>query len=158
MIETFLSYLNQDSTITMMVNIGSMALLFIGLFGLLTHRHVLRIFISVSIMEIAIYLFFIGNTFDKRFTAPILGDGHNLPFKDGAFDLIICEAVFEHLNKPWVAVNEFFRVLKTGGFIYAETAFMQPFHGWPNHYFNMTKEGIRVLFEKFQEIGCGGLF
>ena len=76
MIETFLNYLNQDSTITAMVNIGSMALFFIGLFGLLIHRHVLRIFISVSIMEIAIYLFFIGNTFDKRFTAPILGDGH----------------------------------------------------------------------------------
>ena len=76
MIETFLTYLNQDSTITAMVNIGSMVLFFIGLFGLLIHRHVLRIFISVSIMEIAIYLFFIGNTFDKRFTAPILGDGH----------------------------------------------------------------------------------
>jgi len=76
MFETFLSYLNQDSTITAMVNIGSMILFFIGLFALLTQRHILRIFISVSIMEIAIFLFFIGNTFNKTFTAPILGDGH----------------------------------------------------------------------------------
>jgi multicomponent Na+:H+ antiporter subunit C len=76
MIETFITYLNQDSTITAMVNIGSMVLFFIGFFSLLTQRHILRIFISVSIMEIAIFLFFIGNTFDKTFTAPILGDGH----------------------------------------------------------------------------------
>jgi multisubunit Na+/H+ antiporter MnhC subunit len=76
MIETFLTYLNQDSTITAMVNIGSMILFFIGLFALLTQKHILRIFISISIMEIAIFLFFIGNTFNKAFTAPILGDGH----------------------------------------------------------------------------------
>ena len=76
MFETFITYLNQDATIQAMVDIGSMALFFIGLFGLLTHRHILRIFISVSIMEFAIFLFFIGNTFDKTFTAPILGDGH----------------------------------------------------------------------------------
>ena len=77
MFETFITYLNQDTTIQAMVDIGSMALFFIGLFGLLTHRHILRIFISVSIMEFAIFLFFIGNTFNKDFTAPILGDGHN---------------------------------------------------------------------------------
>jgi multisubunit Na+/H+ antiporter MnhC subunit len=76
MIDTFLAYLNQDSTIFAIVNIGSMILFFIGLFGLLTHRHILRIFISISIMEIAIFLFFIGNTFNKAFTAPLLGDGH----------------------------------------------------------------------------------
>jgi multicomponent Na+:H+ antiporter subunit C len=76
MIDLFFSFINEDSVITAMVNIGSMSLFFIGLFGLLIQRHILRIFISVSIMEIAVFLFFIGNTFDKRFTAPILGDGH----------------------------------------------------------------------------------
>ena len=76
MIETFLSYLNQDSTITAMVNMGSMVLFFIGLFGLLTNRHILRIFISISIMEIAIFLFFIGNTFNKALTAPIVEEGY----------------------------------------------------------------------------------
>jgi len=76
MIDTLLHYLNQDDVIVAMVDIGSMTLFFIGLFGLLIHRHVLRIFISVSIMEIALFLFFIGNTFNKDFTAPILGDGH----------------------------------------------------------------------------------
>ena len=76
MIETFLNYLNQDSVIVSIVSIGSMILFFLGLFGLLIHRHILRIFISISIMEIAIFLFFIGNTFNKGFTAPILGDGH----------------------------------------------------------------------------------
>ena len=76
MIEAFLNYLNQDAVIVSIIDIGSMTLFFLGLFGLLVHRHILRIFISVSIMEIALFLFFIGNTFNKNFTAPILGDGH----------------------------------------------------------------------------------
>ena len=73
MIETFLTYLNQDSTITAMVNIGSMILFFIGLFALLTQRHILRIFIAISIMEIAIFLFFIGNTFQQNIHCAYFG-------------------------------------------------------------------------------------
>ncbi|SFZ98243.1 putative Na(+) H(+) antiporter subunit C [hydrothermal vent metagenome] len=76
MIEALFSYFNQDYVIRAMVDIGSMALFFVGLFGLLTQRHILKIFMSISVMEIAVFLFFIGSIFNKTFTAPILGDGH----------------------------------------------------------------------------------
>ncbi len=68
-------YLNQPDVIKNIVTIGSMTLLFIGLFGLLTQKHFIKIFISVATMEVSIFLFFIGNTFNKDFTAPILSDG-----------------------------------------------------------------------------------
>lgn len=76
MIEIVLSYLNQDIVIQKIVLIGSMSLLLIGLFGLLTQRHIIKVFMSVAIMESSLFLFFIGSTFNKNFTAPILGDGH----------------------------------------------------------------------------------
>lgn len=85
----------------------------------------------------------------------VVGDAHSLPFKDDIFDLILLEAVVEHLKKPWVAVEEFYRVLRSNGYIYADVAFMQPLHSYPSHYFNMTREGVKVLFEKFEEVDSG---
>jgi SAM-dependent methyltransferase len=95
------------------------------------------------------------DTFRYSGFVTVLGDAHYLPFKDYAFDVILCEAVVEHLRKPWVAVEEFYRVLKPNSYIYADVAFMQPVHNYPNHYFNMTKEGVRVLFEMFEEVDSG---
>ncbi len=68
-------YLNQSEVIKTIVTIGSMSLLFIGIFGLLTQKHFIKIFMSITIMESSIFLFFIGNMFNKNFTAPILSDG-----------------------------------------------------------------------------------
>lgn len=78
MIDALFNYFNQDYVIRAMVDFGSMALFFIGFFGLLTQRHILKIFMSISVMEIAVFLFFIGSIFNKSFTAPILGDGHTV--------------------------------------------------------------------------------
>ncbi len=85
----------------------------------------------------------------------VLGDAHHLPFREGAFDLIILESVIEHVRKPWIAGNETYRVCKEDGYVYVEGAFLQPLHGYPSHYFNTTREGLKVLFEDFQEIRSG---
>lgn len=39
--------------------------------------------------------------------------------------------------------------------MYVDAAFMQPMHGFPNHFFNTTIEGLRVLFEEFTEVDSG---
>jgi SAM-dependent methyltransferase len=44
----------------------------------------------------------------------VLGDAHNLPFKDGAFDKSICTEVFEHIPDDRRGVAEFLRVTKPG--------------------------------------------
>ncbi len=75
MIETLLNFLNQEEVLQVIIVIGSMILFFIGLFGILTQRHFIKIFISIEIMEIAIFIFFIGLAFQKGKTAPMLGDG-----------------------------------------------------------------------------------
>jgi hypothetical protein len=78
-----------------------------------------------------------------------------LPYRDNTFDAIISQAVFEHVPRPWEAARELHRVLKPGGPIHIDTAFMQPFHSDPDHYFNMTIPGLREIFRPFREVRVG---
>jgi multicomponent Na+:H+ antiporter subunit C len=54
---------------------GSLILFFIGLYGLLAKRHLLKIFVSIEIMELAVYLILIAIATTPGETAPILSDG-----------------------------------------------------------------------------------
>ena len=69
-------FLNQPEVIKIIVTLGSMLLFFVGLFGLLTRKHIIKIFISIAIMESAVFLLFIGLTFKIDFVAPILDSAH----------------------------------------------------------------------------------
>ena len=69
-------FFNQPEVIKTIVIIGSMALFFVGLFGLLTRKNLIKIFISIAIMETSIFLLFIGLTFKIDFVAPILDRAH----------------------------------------------------------------------------------
>ena len=46
----------------------------------------------------------------------IVGDIHALPFQDSSQEAIICLAVLEHVEDPWLACRELWRVLKPGGY------------------------------------------
>jgi 2-polyprenyl-3-methyl-5-hydroxy-6-metoxy-1,4-benzoquinol methylase len=45
----------------------------------------------------------------------VVGDTLQLPFKEGAFDIVISTEVIEHTVNPRKAIFEIFRVLKPGG-------------------------------------------
>ncbi|WP_165486580.1 class I SAM-dependent methyltransferase [Methylobacterium sp. GXF4] len=79
-------------------------------------------------------------------TTDVLGVGEDLPFKDECFDFVISNAVLEHVKDPFMAAREIERVLKKGGQVIAAVPFLQPYHGYPHHYYNMTKDGLRNLF------------
>lgn len=76
----------------------------------------------------------------------VLGICEELPFRDGSFDAVLSFSVLEHVRQPHRAASELTRVLKPGGMLYASVPFLQPFHGYPNHYFNMTASGLGSLF------------
>lgn len=80
-------------------------------------------------------------------TTDVLGVGEKLPFKDGSFDAVISIAVLEHVQDPFICAKEIGRVLKPGGKLYCAIPFLQPYHGYPHHYFNATHQGISRLFE-----------
>ncbi len=43
------------------------------------------------------------------------GDASHMPFAGESFDLIICQAAFKNFSRPLEAINEMYRVLRTGG-------------------------------------------
>jgi SAM-dependent methyltransferase/uncharacterized protein YbaR (Trm112 family) len=89
--------------------------------------------------------------------ADFYGDGLHLPIADNAVDLILSQAVLEHVPDPQRAVDEMHRVLRPGGRVYAEFAFMQPLHAVPYHFFNITPHGAALLFAGW-EVRDTGVF
>jgi SAM-dependent methyltransferase len=80
----------------------------------------------------------------------IVADAHVLPFDDKAFEAVIVMNAFEHYRNPERVSAEIHRVLKPGGSIYILTAFLQPLHEKPYHFYNCTKYGMAEWFSAFQ--------
>jgi len=85
----------------------------------------------------------------------LICDAHDIPFADESFDCVIARSVLEHVADPSVCVAEIYRVLRKGGVVYAETAFMTPVHGGRYDFTRFTHLGHRRLFRKFDEIESG---
>jgi len=80
----------------------------------------------------------------------VIGDAHNLPFKDGEVDAILSTDVFEHLKDPVKATAEMKRVLKKGGKLIFVTRFIFPIHDSPNDFWRFSKYGLMELFKDFE--------
>jgi SAM-dependent methyltransferase len=76
----------------------------------------------------------------------VRGVGEVLPFKDASFDAVISIAVLEHVKDPFRCARELLRVLKPSGDLLCCVPFLQPYHGYPHHYYNMTAQGLTNLF------------
>ena len=80
-------------------------------------------------------------------TTDVLGVSQRLPFASNTFDVILSLNVLEHVTDPFACADEMVRVLKPGGKLYCAVPFLQPEHGYPHHYFNMTRSGLAELFK-----------
>lgn len=85
-------------------------------------------------------------------TTDVVGVGEELPFADGSFDAVVSTAVLEHVKDPFRCAREIARVLKPGGELYCVVPLLAPLHGYPHHYYNMTDQGIRNLFDDLLEV------
>jgi SAM-dependent methyltransferase len=84
-------------------------------------------------------------------------DAHDLPFDGEIYDSVIMQAVIEHLHSPQLAVDEAWRVLKKGGYLYLEVPFLQGFHADPYDFQRYTQVGLAKLTERFDKIVLAGI-
>ncbi|MCP6718270.1 MAG: class I SAM-dependent methyltransferase [Patescibacteria group bacterium] len=92
----------------------------------------------------------IGFDIQPGLKVDVVGDAHNLPFKNEEFDNILCTEVLEHLHSPEIAISEMERVLKRGGKLILTTRFIFPLHDVPNDYYRFTKYGLKHLFKEWK--------
>jgi len=85
----------------------------------------------------------------------IVGDIHNLPFTDNSQEAILCLAVLEHVENPFKAFEEMYRVLKPGGYLFLYVPFLYYYHadkGYYGDYWRFTEDSLRYLSKPFSHI------
>lgn len=90
-----------------------------------------------------------------EYGADIVGDIHQLPFKDNEIDAYLCIAVMEHIENPHTAASEMYRTLKPGGYLFVYVPFLYPYHaerGYYGDFWRYTEDSLRHLFKGFSSI------
>lgn len=82
----------------------------------------------------------------------VLSVGEVLPFEDDSFDAVLSLNVLEHVRQPFRCASEIARVMKPGAPLYCVVPFLQPLHGYPHHYYNMSHQGLANLFGDMLDI------
>jgi SAM-dependent methyltransferase len=85
----------------------------------------------------------------------IIADGHDLPFRDGAFDAVICQAVLEHVTRPQDCIDEMHRVLAPRGVFFVDIPFMYPVHMGAYDFTRFSLGGLRLACRSFEESSAG---
>lgn len=75
----------------------------------------------------------------------VIADGEHLPFKNKAFDFVLCSQVIEHAVDPIAFAREISRVGKAGLIITPQAARERIF-GWPYHRWYWTLKNDTLLF------------
>jgi ubiquinone/menaquinone biosynthesis C-methylase UbiE len=72
-----------------------------------------------------------------------------LDFEDESFDLVWCRHALEHSVMPFIALLEYRRVLKNGGYLYVEVPQDEAVHvDNPNHYSMLSDRSWQALMRK----------
>ncbi len=58
-----------------------------------------------------------------------------IPVEDGSFDVVLCTEVLEHVPEPIKAIQEFSRILKTGGLLILTAPLGSRLHQEPYHFY-----------------------
>jgi SAM-dependent methyltransferase len=85
----------------------------------------------------------------------VVADAEGLPFPDGLFTRVECDAVLEHVRDPAQVIQEIRRVLAEGGYVHLVTPFCHPFHEYPKDYRRFTIDGLKELAGDMEVVAEG---
>jgi SAM-dependent methyltransferase len=82
----------------------------------------------------------------------IAAAGEDLPFPSGAFDVVLCENVIDHAERPAAIVAELARVLAPGGLLYFAVNVHHPFYGAASRLHGLWNGlGLRLEIKPFAD-------
>lgn len=73
-------------------------------------------------------------------------------YPSDSYDFVVLDEILEHVERPWLAIDEVRRILKPGGCLIISTPFMIAEHRMPRDYWRFTKDGLRVLLRDFSVV------
>lgn len=73
------------------------------------------------------------------------------PFGTDSIDHVVLDTVLEHVPEPHGVIEEVNRILAPGGRVICIAPWIFPYHGYPNNYFNISRDGLHYLFRDFSE-------
>jgi len=85
----------------------------------------------------------------------LAADAARLPFRDGVFQRVECDAVLEHVPDAERVMREIERVLAPGGFAHIVTPFCHPFHEYPRDYRRFTPDGLKAMAGGLEPVAEG---
>jgi len=93
----------------------------------------------------------------------IIGDAHQLPFREASFDCVLICEVLEHLANPGGALEEIHQVLRAGGVTLITIPFLVGVHSDPYDFQRWTSTGLRrelesVGFSRIEISPMGGIW
>lgn len=81
----------------------------------------------------------------------VIADIVQSPFRDNEVEFVVLDSVLEHVPEPHRVVEDVYRILRPGGRVICITPFVFPYHGYPKHYFNISKDGLEFLYRNFSQ-------
>jgi len=86
--------------------------------------------------------------FDDKKNPDIVANLENIPLNNESVDSILCTQVLNDLENPPQALEEFFRILKPGGYLVMIDDLMLELHNEPNDYWRFTPISVKMLLLK----------
>ena len=77
-------------------------------------------------------------------------DIKNLPFKDNYADTILLTQVLEHIDDPFKALDEVYRVLKKDGILILSVPFIYQTHAAPYDFYRFSEFALRNIIKKYE--------